>query len=228
MQKGPATNKSFVSAFNYVLFLILFSSISLSANATLLSRLNGLAVYDTDSNLTWLADANAGRGTIYDNDPYDLPTSDGQMTWTNATAWTECLNVGGFTDWRLPSALNPDGSAPCFGYCDDSELSYLLYVSLGVHHSNSILDGDPASLALFSNIKLGRYGTSTETLTHAWYLDTNSGFLNANGKGCRYFAWAVCTGDAESSITAVPVPTPSTVLLVCIGLAGIFQDKFVH
>ncbi|MDH5484480.1 MAG: hypothetical protein OEY43_04515 [Gammaproteobacteria bacterium] len=38
------------------------------ANAALLERLGGLAFYDTDSNLTWLADADYVKTGGYDTD----------------------------------------------------------------------------------------------------------------------------------------------------------------
>ena len=41
--------------------------LSTSANAALVERLGGLAYYDTDANLTWLADANAGAGSVFDD-----------------------------------------------------------------------------------------------------------------------------------------------------------------
>jgi hypothetical protein len=57
-------------------------------------------VYDTDLDITWLADANAGVGSTFDNGG---STTDGRMTWVNANAWAASLTVGGFSDWRLPS-----------------------------------------------------------------------------------------------------------------------------
>ncbi|MFZ4703951.1 MAG: hypothetical protein ACOYMG_28230 [Candidatus Methylumidiphilus sp.] len=87
-----------------------------TAEAALIARLGGLAVYDTDRNITWLANANAN----------------GLMNWTGANAWAAGLNVGGFTGWRLPTALNADGSGPCSGYnCTNSELGHLYYTEGG-------------------------------------------------------------------------------------------------
>ena len=42
--------------------------ISFSADAALVSRLGGLAYYDTDADLTWLADANYAKSSGYDGD----------------------------------------------------------------------------------------------------------------------------------------------------------------
>jgi len=41
------------------------SVVSFSADAALLSRLGGLAVYDTDLDITWLADTRASEGRRY-------------------------------------------------------------------------------------------------------------------------------------------------------------------
>ena len=42
--------------------------ISISSNAALFSRFGGLAVYDTDLNITWLADGNYMETDIGDSD----------------------------------------------------------------------------------------------------------------------------------------------------------------
>jgi hypothetical protein len=92
--------------------------------------LDGLAVYDDVLDITWLADANAGAGTAFDN---GVSTTDGKMTWTNAGNWAANLTTGGATDWRLPSMdVNGDdtivdcSSAPELA-CRDNEYGYLLH-----------------------------------------------------------------------------------------------------
>ena len=57
------------------------------------------AFYDTALNVTWLADANAAAGTIYDSSVFSTAT-DGQMTWLDAKAWAANLSVYGLTGWR--------------------------------------------------------------------------------------------------------------------------------
>ena len=59
------------------------------------------AYYDTAVNITWLANANAGAGSTFDN---GLNPTDGRMTWVNANAWAAALNVQGVTGWRLDLA----------------------------------------------------------------------------------------------------------------------------
>ena len=90
--------------------LVLLTGMGLAstAEAALFTRLGGLAVYDQDRNITWLANANYAQTSGYD--------ADGRMTWQTAKTWAEGLNIGGFTGWRLPTALNADGRGPCLGY----------------------------------------------------------------------------------------------------------------
>lgn len=62
------------------------------------------AYYDTDLNITWLADANAAAGSIYDDlYPY------GSTTWDHAQAWIASLNAAnylGVSNWRLPTVTD--------------------------------------------------------------------------------------------------------------------------
>ncbi|OIP66619.1 MAG: hypothetical protein COT35_01095 [Nitrospirae bacterium CG08_land_8_20_14_0_20_52_24] len=81
-----------------VLLIIIILGVSGAANAALVSRLGGLAVYDTDLNITWLANANAN----------------GFMDWSQANAWASGLTVGGFSGWRLPTTLQPDATRKCY------------------------------------------------------------------------------------------------------------------
>lgn len=85
-----------------------------SANAALISRLGGQAVYDTDLNVTWLADANLaatntfGLATNVDLGPISgvntgggsyiykdhLGDANGSMTWGGALHWISAMNTG--------------------------------------------------------------------------------------------------------------------------------------
>ena len=92
-----------------------------TANATLISRLGGLAVYYTDFNITWLANADAN----------------GMRNWYTANTWASGLTVGGFSGWRLPTTLQPDASCGIqsggsYGFnCTGSEMGHLFYTELG-------------------------------------------------------------------------------------------------
>ena len=99
-------------------------AVSMSANAALVDRGGGL-IYDTDLNITWLADANYAMASGYD--------ADGRMTWTNAMTWAANLSYGGYIDWRLPTTLQPDPTCQfndaigSYGYnCTGSEMGHLI------------------------------------------------------------------------------------------------------
>ncbi len=87
----------------------------------LIDRGRGL-LYDVERNLTWLQDTNYAKTIGH--------SRDGQMTWDNAKAWVAHLNYRGITGWRLPTALNPDGSGPSVGdNCSESELGHLVFTA---------------------------------------------------------------------------------------------------
>lgn len=125
-----------------------------AANAALEGRdLNGSlgsfeAYYDTVLDITWLADANAGAGSIYDNGSFG--TTDGRMTWANANAWAASLSFFNplanetYSDWRLPTVKPVNGvsfnynqssnGSTDLGYnitSPQSEMAYMYYVNLG-------------------------------------------------------------------------------------------------
>lgn len=175
---------------------VLFVGLISTANAALVSTLGGLAVYDTDRDISWLADANAGAGSAFDD---GFNTTDGSMTWDNAKAWAANLNVGGITGWRLPSALNANGTGPCFGNsCSDSEMGHLFYNELSGTTSSSILTSGDADLVLFSNVQSNIYWSRTESALNpdgAWNFNFNFGINLANSKLNNFFAWAVHSGE---------------------------------
>jgi hypothetical protein len=115
------------------------------------------AYYDTDLNITWLADANygatAGYGTI---STVDYPGS-GFFTWDQANTWASSLsftaNGNAISDWRLPTVSPIAGGAYNYVFAYDgstdngynisapgtanagakgSELAYLAYNELGI------------------------------------------------------------------------------------------------
>lgn len=116
-------------------------------------------VYDVQRDITWLQDANYARTAGR--------SPDGQMTWQRAMAWAASLNYYGITGWRLPSALNRDGSGPCIGAdCRDSEFAHLVHGPWTTHPGQvAFRNFDPHSI----------YWTSTEaspTEAHGFYFYT--------------------------------------------------------
>jgi len=105
----------------WIINALLFTLVTLSpiANAELISRLGGLAYYDSVTNLTWLANANTARTRMY---------------WVEANTWAENLDIAGITDWRLPIT-----DSSCAGsYCKGSEMGDLFYRVLRGSEYNSI------------------------------------------------------------------------------------------
>ncbi len=200
----------------------MLSGHTFSAKADLVSRLGGQAVYDTDLNITWLANANAGAGSSFDDAGPNDTSIDGRMSWNNAISWANSLTVGGFSDWRLPKTAVPDSSCSNSGLgaatglgCTGSEMGHL-FIELGDDPTNTrplqegvLSSGDP-DLAFFNNIQSqpgrgGIYWSQTkQNQFNAFDFNFNNGIQDFErfDINARY-AWAVRDGDVLSS---VPLP----------------------
>ena len=192
--------------------LLLVGMIS-TADAALVTRLGGLAVYDTDLDITWLADTNAGAGSIFDD---GLSTTDGLMSWGNANAWATSLTVGGKNDWHLATTDTGCGS---FFNCTGSELGHMFYNELGGTAGPSIMLSTDPDLALFPNLQADFYWSSTEVAPNslfAYGFNFINGSQTTSAKSNSFFAWAVRSGDVSA------VPVPAAVWLMGSGLLGLF------
>ncbi|MBX9916782.1 MAG: DUF1566 domain-containing protein [Nitrosomonas sp.] len=183
-----------------------------TANAALETRLGGLAVYDTDLNITWLADANYAKTSGYD--------ADGLMNWHDANTWAASLSIEGVTGWRLPAV-----DTTCTGFnCSNSEMGHLFYNELGGKAKSPIsLSSDP-DLALFTHVQYGYWsGTGFASDPHlAWlflfdYYE-RSGEQSVDFRSYVSYAWAVHDGDVGAGL----VPEPETYAMMSIGLLMLF------
>ncbi len=207
--------------------LISMFTLSAGANAALESRLDGLAYYDPDANLTWLANANAAGTT---------------MTWTDANTWAAGLTVAGVGGWRLPDTIDVgnDGATYTnlyqgvdYGYniTTHSEMSNMFYNVLGnlakydtagdVQEGRGLINTGP-----FSNIQAYYYWSVTEyepNTSDAWYFKMHNGNQSyINKDGGLYYAWAIQSGD----VSTVPVPAAAWLFgSALLGLIGVGKRK---
>ncbi len=206
------------------LFFAIACLISATAHAALEIRLNGQAVYDTDLNITWLADANyyASANSV-----------SGAVVWS--TAWWEATStILGVSGWRLPKTLVPDSSCSRFvtegtssGWnCTGSEMGHLFYEELGGVANSSILSIHNDNFNLFHNVQGGNYWSQSEeqlnNLIGAWVFGFGSGFQGGGGENDNLlYAWMVRDGDVvPPPIAAVPEPETYSMLLAGLGLQG--------
>jgi hypothetical protein len=136
------------------------------------------------------------------------------MNWADANTWAEDLVLGGFSDWRLPTILQPDLSCGnqssgggATGYnCTGSEMGHLFYSDLGVAAGNPITSSTSSNYALFSNVQAGAYWSNVDEYAPApnlaWFFYAFNGNQNHNYKYAGIYAWAVRPGD----VAAVPLP----------------------
>jgi len=200
--------------------VLVLALVSGTAQAALQGRdLNGSigsfeAYYDTDLKITWLADANYAQTSGY--------ATQNMMNWSDAMTWAANLVYSRYIDWRLPTALNQDGTGPCGPYdCTSSEMGHLFHNKLGGTANSSIYNSGDADLALFPNIQLGTYyWSSTEYAplpdAAAWGFWFGGGIQAAWDKTYLMHTWAVHDGD----VGVVPEAESWAMLLAGLGLVG--------
>ena len=202
------------------------------------------AYYDTVLNITWLKDANAGKGSIFDNAggvPGSNGPNDGWMNYQNANAWAANLDVYGVTGWRLPTVRPINGSAfqngTSFNGSTDngyngatiaSEMGYMFYVNLGYKATCApsasgcptlvIPSGVTANMGPFTNIQSNAYWTNVDSVldpAKAMSFGFQNGFQWTNTNLKTDSLNAWAVHDGDVS----PVPEPGSVALLLAGMA---------
>lgn len=158
------------------------------------------AFYDTTRSITWLRDA---RQAEY-------------VDWGTANLWVNNLSFGGYSDWRLPNALDADGRL-CQGYrCTGSEIGNLWLTVLG-NLDETVFNGNAASHNSGDFVNLGGYyWTSSSEPYWQIYFQTFQGYQSSAQDNVLMHVMAVRSGDVAAS-----VPVPQTLALVLTALCGL-------
>lgn len=230
--------------------MLVASFISGMAHAALEGRdLNGSidsfeAYYDTDLDITWLANANMN----------------GSMSWAAANSWAanlsfhDAVNNITYDNWRLPT-VNPingtsfnynwtfNGSTD-FGYnvseqgtafagSASSEMAHLFYNTLDNKGFCSVsTDCSPSAqpgwgltnTGPFANLHDYSYWSGSEYASDtgkALYFSFHRGTQYADPKNYIYLALAVSPGD----VAAVPEPETYAMMLAGLGLVGAMAQR---
>ena len=167
-------------------------------------------MYDNALNITWSVDADADTGGT---------------TWDDQVAWAAGLTLGGFTEWRLPSAdVNRDDividcSPGGVMGCEDNELGFLF-------HEEGI---SPTTPGPFSNLLPSNHWSETEFADdsgQAWRLHFGNGDSSAGTKAFSGDAWAVHDGNPGTAV--VPVPAAVWLFGSALGLLGWVRRRRVN
>lgn len=168
------------------------------------------AYFDTELNVTWLANANTA----------------GPLTWSTATAWAEGLKLG-VAGWRLPRGFNR--CAPTNQFLSDcrfhppatsaNEMAHMYFLTLGNPGAPSWPYG-LTNTGPFTGLMMDEYwtatffdggGTSVPDSASVFYTREGSAYWSPVVFGRPLYAWAVHDGD----VGAV-VPEPESLPLVAV------------
>jgi len=214
-------------------FLVALVFIALPVQAALVERADGQAYYDTELNITWLADANYAQTSGYD--------ADGLMNWADSMAWVDTLNTAnhlGANTWRLPSVTDT-GEPGCvdrvsYSNGDDcgfnvdtstGEMASLFYDTLGNLARYDTMGNEQTDWGLvntgpFSNIG-NLYWSETVYALYPEYESWVFSFLYGgqlnHHQANTFGAWAVMDGDIGTTV----VPLPAAVWLFGSAVAGL-------
>jgi hypothetical protein len=192
------------------------------------------AYYDTQLNITWLANFN----------------TNGLMNWNAANTWATTTSFFGLSGWRLPTT-NDTGASGCdFAYSGtdcgynvqtstgnavNSEMAHLYYVTLGnlAYCSASAVCPQPGQGLINTgdlvNFQSFAYWSGTvyapvSNLAWLFYTGTvnGAGGQTNDSKDGALYAVAVRPGDVGAS---VPLPPTAALMLLMFGAMGLIRRK---
>lgn len=164
---------------------------------------SGGVIHDTPNAYDTPADSG-----VYNLSASDFNTATGAMSWYGAQAWVHHLNVikyRGYSDWRLPTTVDNNGSYGSPPSPSSSEMTNLFYGELGQVSGQSIIATHSGNYALFSNVQ-GQYWSGTEDAQApnvSWFFAPFYGGQGNITKDVQYGALAVRTGLAPMPPSAL-------------------------
>jgi hypothetical protein len=193
----------------------------------------GQVLYDATTNLSWITNMDLAASDTFGVSGIN---SYGMMSWSTAEGWIAAMNAAdylGFSDWRLPTTLEPDptcslqsnGVSEGTG-CTGGEMGELFYTVFGC--SPPLAECEIYSTTPLVNFPQGAYPYWTDTPErpdeHAEYLtfEPFTGEQFPVPTGLDESVMVVRTGDASTgSSGGSTVPEPSTLVLMSLALAGL-------
>jgi uncharacterized protein (TIGR03437 family) len=174
------------------------SSPSQAAPALVLSP-DGITVYDTVNNITWLAHANLAASNRFTlpvciaSVPQPCVNPTGSMTYQAAAAWVAAMNAAnylGHTNWQIPTTPTTDSTCPLvgpqnnsFGFnCSSGALGSLYYNALSLTAPNTAVPIPGSTAGPFSNFQPYLYWSQTIPPNDTGYatFSFNTGFQGSN------------------------------------------------
>jgi uncharacterized protein (TIGR03437 family) len=154
-----------------IVALVACALLPLRAGTPLTLSPDGITVYDTVNNISWLADFNLGASNRFGlplcatvNSTVPCVNPSGSMNWVGAVAWVAAMNAAnylGHTDWQLPTTpftdqycggVGPQGNS--FGaYCSLGALESLYYNALGLTFPNTAVPISHSHVGPFGNLQ---------------------------------------------------------------------------
>ena len=189
-----------------VVCAVLFTFITVSANAALVSRLGGQAAYDTVLDITWTTDASLSGAWRWDN----------QVGWARGLDTANYLGVDG---WRLASMSVAAGAVVnCTGAtelaCRDNELGYMFYHNFGGSEGDDFSGTQTVGDVTLTDIQFTYWSGTEAGFDSAWLFRLGNGTQDTEDKRLQTNAWAVVDGD-------VFIPIPATLWLFGSGLISL-------
>jgi uncharacterized protein (TIGR03437 family) len=149
-----------------------------TASAALLLSADGLTVYDTANDITWLADANLPASNRFGiplcsgaKSQQPCVNGTGSMNYASAAAWVQAMNAAnylGHSNWQLPTT--PAGDPTCgrtgpsggkFGFGCTAGALDSLYNTLGFKAPNTAVPVPNNTVGPFNNFQPYLYWTQT-------------------------------------------------------------------